>query len=170
MCKHKSRCEKTVLLCSVASVVSHFLTPCTEAHQAPLSYSGGFSRRESWSGLPCPLPGYLPHPGIELVAPMTPTWQVYSLPTEPSGKPPYVLIKSAQVYSLKVYKIKCKLVSMSHAMFCSKSTSPHKMKMVECITKALKFCCLLKSHFTVLFRTTTHLYVQATLTLDCSLA
>ena len=55
-------------------------------------------------------------------------------------------------------------------MFCSKSTSLHKMKMVECITKALKFFSLLKSHFTVLFRTTTHLYVQATLTSDCPLA
>ena len=50
---------------------------------------------------------------------------------------------------------------MSHVMFCSNSTSPRKMKMVECITKALKFFSLLASHFTVLFRTTTHLYVQA---------
>ena len=24
----------------------------------------GFSRQEYWSGLPCPLPGDLPHPGI----------------------------------------------------------------------------------------------------------
>ena len=31
--------------------------------QAPLSM--GFSRRESWSGLPCPSPGDLPNPGIE---------------------------------------------------------------------------------------------------------
>ena len=31
--------------------------------QAPLSM--GFSRRESWSGLPCPSPGDLPDPGIE---------------------------------------------------------------------------------------------------------
>ena len=35
----------------------------TVAHQAPLSM--GFSRQESWRGLPCPPPGYLPHPGIE---------------------------------------------------------------------------------------------------------
>ena len=30
--------------------------------QPPLSL--GFSRKESWSGLPCPPPGDLPHPGI----------------------------------------------------------------------------------------------------------
>ena len=33
------------------------------AHQAPLSME--FSRQEYWSGLPCPSPGDLPHPGIE---------------------------------------------------------------------------------------------------------
>ena len=35
----------------------------TVARQAPLSM--GFSRREYWSGLPCPLAGDLPDPGIE---------------------------------------------------------------------------------------------------------
>ena len=33
------------------------------APQLPLSM--GFSRREYWSGLPCPPPGYLPNPGTE---------------------------------------------------------------------------------------------------------
>ena len=28
----------------------------------------GFSRQEYWSGLPCPRPGDLPHPGIELAS------------------------------------------------------------------------------------------------------
>ena len=51
-------------------VLSHFshvrlsATPWTVAHQAPLSM--GFSRQEDWSGLPCPSPGDLPNPGIEL--------------------------------------------------------------------------------------------------------
>ena len=40
-----------------------FVTPWTVAHQAPLSM--GFSRQEYWSGLPCPLPGDLPNPGVE---------------------------------------------------------------------------------------------------------
>ena len=40
-----------------------FVIPWTVACQAPLSM--GFSRQEYWSGLPCPPPGDLPHPGIE---------------------------------------------------------------------------------------------------------
>ena len=43
----------------------------------------GFSRQEYWSGLPCPLPGDLPDPGIELASPAL---QVNSLPTEPAEK------------------------------------------------------------------------------------
>ena len=37
--------------------------PWAVAHQAPLSM--GISRKEYWSGLPCPPPGHLPNPGIE---------------------------------------------------------------------------------------------------------
>ena len=47
----------------------------TVAYQAPLSM--GFSRQEYWSGLPCPLPGDLPDPGIE---PMSPVLQADSSP------------------------------------------------------------------------------------------
>ena len=36
------------------------------------SLSMGFSRQESWSGLPCPSPGDLPNPGIELTSLMSP--------------------------------------------------------------------------------------------------
>ena len=35
-------------------------------HQGPLSM--GFSRQQHWSGLPCPSPGDLPDPGIELTS------------------------------------------------------------------------------------------------------
>ena len=45
------------------SRVQLFGTPWTVARQAPLSM--GFSRQESWSGLPFPSPGDLPNPGIE---------------------------------------------------------------------------------------------------------
>ena len=69
-------------MCSVASVVSNSETPCAAARQAPLSM--GFSRRECWSGLPCPPPGHLPDPGIES---LSPAWQADSLPSEPQGKP-----------------------------------------------------------------------------------
>ena len=62
----------TMIMCfniSYACVLRHFsrvwlfATPWTVALQAPLSM--GFSRQEYWSGLPCPLPGDLPNPGIE---------------------------------------------------------------------------------------------------------
>ena len=59
-----------------ACMLSHFsslqlfVTPWTVAYQAPLSK--GFSRQEYWSGLPCPPPGDLPDPGIELVSLMSP--------------------------------------------------------------------------------------------------
>ena len=47
----------------------------------PLSM--GFSRQESWSGLPFPSPGDLPDPGIK---PGSPTLQADSLPSESPGK------------------------------------------------------------------------------------
>ena len=50
-----------VFSCSVVS--DSFATPWTVAHQAPLSM--GFSRQESWSGLPFPSPGAIPDSGIE---------------------------------------------------------------------------------------------------------
>ena len=59
------RVETEVKLCVLSrSVVSGCsATPWTVAHQAPLSM--GFSQQEYWSGLPCPPPGGLSHPGIE---------------------------------------------------------------------------------------------------------
>ena len=43
--------------------VQLFATPWTVARQAPLSME--FSRQEYWSGLPFPIPGDLPNPGIK---------------------------------------------------------------------------------------------------------
>ena len=43
-----------------------------------------FSSQGYWSGLPCPPPGDLPNPGIEL---MSLILQANSLPSEPTGKP-----------------------------------------------------------------------------------
>ena len=58
------------------------VTPWTVVHQAPLSM--GFSRQEYWSELLFPIPGDLPHPGINqgLLH-----WQVGSLALAPPGKP-----------------------------------------------------------------------------------
>ena len=49
------------------SRVQLFETPWTVSLQSPLSM--GFSRQESWSGLPFPSPGNLPDSGIEPVPP-----------------------------------------------------------------------------------------------------
>ena len=45
-------------------------TSWTVAHQSSLSV--GFSKKEYWSGLPCPSPGDLPNPGIEPSSLMSP--------------------------------------------------------------------------------------------------
>ena len=46
--------------------------------------------RQYWSGLPFPSPGDFPNPGIE---PGSPALQVDSLPSEPPGKPIFVVNK-----------------------------------------------------------------------------
>ena len=70
-----------VCVCVSLSHVQLFATSWTVARQAPLSL--GFSRKENWSGLSFPYPGDLPNPGIE---PRSPSLQVDSLPSEPTGK------------------------------------------------------------------------------------
>ena len=76
-----------VLVCVLGrfSDVWLFATLWTVARQVPLSMV--FSRQESWSGLPCPLPGDLPDPGIKPMSLMPPALQTASLPSDPSGKP-----------------------------------------------------------------------------------
>ena len=71
-----------VLLLSRFSHVQLCVTPWTIACQSPLSMK--FSRKEYWSGLPCPPPGDLPSPGIE---PRSLALQADSLPSKPPGKP-----------------------------------------------------------------------------------
>ena len=61
-----------------------FVTLWTIACQVLLSW---YSPQEYWSGLPCPPPGDLPDPDIELTSPASPVLQVDLLPTEPLRKP-----------------------------------------------------------------------------------
>ena len=68
---------------SHSSCVRLSVDPWTIARQAPLSM--GFSRQEYWRGLPCPPPGCLPNPGIELMMLVAPTSG--SLPLVLPGKP-----------------------------------------------------------------------------------
>ena len=72
----QSMCVYGVL--SRFSRVQLFATLWTVARQAPLSM--GFSRLDYWSGLPCPPPVDLPHPGIEprsLASPDIGKWVLY---------------------------------------------------------------------------------------------
>ena len=70
------------------SRVRLLITPCTVAHQAPLSLE--FSRQEHWSRLPFSSPVDPPDPGIEPRSPVSSALQVDSLPATPSGKPNYM--------------------------------------------------------------------------------
>ena len=55
---------------SCFSPVQLFATLWTVTPQAPLSM--GFSRKEYWNGLPCPPPGDLPNPRMDLESLMYP--------------------------------------------------------------------------------------------------
>ena len=66
--------------CWSLSCIQLFVTPCTIAHQAPLSM--GFSRKEQWGGLPFPSPEDLPYPGIK---PGSPALQTNYLLSELQG-------------------------------------------------------------------------------------
>ena len=67
------------------SCVQLFATLWTIACQAPLSM--GFFRQEYESGLPCPPPGDLPHPGNKPASPAPPALQVNSLLLSHKGSP-----------------------------------------------------------------------------------
>ena len=76
-----------VLTCMCAPCLSHilvFATLWTVAHQAPLSME--FSRQDYWSGLPCPPPGDLPHPGTEPMSFMSPAFSGSLFPTSTTWK------------------------------------------------------------------------------------
>ena len=72
-------------LLSRFSCVRIFATPWTAARQAPLSME--FSRKEYWSGLPCPPPGIFPTAGLNPHLLCLLHWQGGSLPLVPRGEP-----------------------------------------------------------------------------------
>ena len=75
----KLKSEGMEASCAVLSHIRLFATLVAGQPSLPM----GFSRQEYWSGLPCPPPGDLPHPGIKLVS----YWQAGSLPLASPGKP-----------------------------------------------------------------------------------
>ena len=64
---------------------THLSSLWTGACQAPLST--GFSRQEHWSRLPCPSPGYLLYPGIELASLLAPALASGFFTTNTAWKP-----------------------------------------------------------------------------------
>ena len=75
-----------------------FVTPSTEAHQAPLSM--GFSRQEYWRGQWFPSSGNLPNPEIILASlAKSPALQVGSLPLSHRGIPCLALWGAAKLFS-----------------------------------------------------------------------
>ena len=82
-------------ICAVLSHVWIFGTLWTIARQTPLSM--GFSRQEYWSGLPCPPPGDLPHPGIK---PESPALAGRFFITEPPSKPLSLVLRIKLLYQV----------------------------------------------------------------------
>ena len=76
-----------VCLLSHSAVSVSFVTPWTVALQSPLSM--GLSWQEYWSGLPFPLTGDLPDPGIEPSSPVSPALASMFFTTEPLVRPPH---------------------------------------------------------------------------------
>ena len=74
------------MLCCVQSSLT-LCDPVDGACQAPLTV--GFSRQESWSGLPFPPPGDLLDPGTESLSPEPPALAGGFFTTAPSGSPNY---------------------------------------------------------------------------------
>ena len=93
-------------MCSVASVVSDSVNLRTAAHQAPLSM--GFSRQEYWSGLPRPLTGDRPNPGVEPKSPASPALQADSLSPSYWRSPRLLIIIIINDYSLFLYLSACR--------------------------------------------------------------
>ena len=94
-----------------------FASLWTISHQAPLST--GFSRKEYWSGLPCPPPRNLPNPGIE---PTSPALQVDSSLLTHEGSPVktypatgHFILKNASPYKGKAAVSYCPLCQSSQS-------------------------------------------------------
>ena len=89
--KTKMSVSVSELCCSVPQLWPTLCNPMAVARQLhypmdnPLSM--GFPRQEYWSGLPYPLPGDLPDPGIELPSLLSPALVEGFFTTEPPGNP-----------------------------------------------------------------------------------
>ena len=80
VCVHARMC---VCVCLLS--FAQFAAVWNVAHQAPLSL--GFSKQGYVSGLPFPLLGYIPDPGMKLISPVSPALQEDSSMLSHQGSP-----------------------------------------------------------------------------------
>ena len=89
---HKIVSPWGMCMCVRGELLQSHPTLCDPMVCSPPGFSvHGILQQEYWSGLPCPLPGDLPDPGIELESPVAPEFQEDSLlffciGTLPNGK------------------------------------------------------------------------------------
>ena len=75
-------------MCVCAKPLKSCLTLCDPIdYNLPASSVHGFSKQESWSGLPSPSSGDLPNPGIEPMSLIAPELQTDPLPLALPRKP-----------------------------------------------------------------------------------
>ena len=108
LCNLMGQKEFLLLLFSLQVVSNSFVPLWTIAHQAPLSM--GFYSQEYWSGLPCPSPGDLPHPGIK---PASPASAHGFFTTEPPKKPVRNNIRVQVLLVLLVFWVRWSLSSVN---------------------------------------------------------
>ena len=90
------------------------VTPWTVARKTPLSME--FSRKRHWSGLPFPLPGDSPNPGIEHISclPCTGRQFVYHCATWEGSLKTGIQILLQLILQLQIDQEDIKIVSVSH--------------------------------------------------------
>ena len=89
-------------VCWLLSWIQLFMTPCTAAHQAPLTM--GLSRQEYWSRLQFSPPGDLPNPGIEPASLVSPVLAEGFFTTVAPGSPQFSYILLFVTASLHLKK------------------------------------------------------------------
>ena len=99
----------------------------------------GFSRQESWSGLPFPSPGYLPDPAIE---PASPALQADSLLLSHQGSIDIVTRKNSLHAPLILYSISCSKPGMdffNESWNCLSSSLTHHL-LCGCVCTCMSVC------------------------------
>ena len=98
------------------------LIECTLAHQAPLSIE--FFRQECCSGLPFPIAGDLPDPGIEHVSLASPALAGKVFITVPPGKPELIYKLTTEGFFMWLPVLYPLVYSPTHFKLVSSSSTP----------------------------------------------